>query len=42
MFGLVHFLESFDAKEQLRHLVSVAPQLIIAAPEWTEFSITEY
>jgi hypothetical protein len=35
MFGLVHFLESFDVKEQLEAFVSVAPQLIIAAPEWT-------
>lgn len=35
MFGLVHILESFDLKEQLEAFVSVAPQLIIAAPEWT-------
>ena len=35
MFGLVHILESFDVKEQLEAFVSVAPQLIIAAPEWT-------
>ena len=35
MFGLVHILESFDVKGQLEAFVSVAPQLIIAAPEWT-------
>jgi hypothetical protein len=36
MFGLVHILESFDVKEQLEAFVSVAPQIIIAAPEWTK------
>lgn len=35
MFGLVHIMESFNVKEQLEAFVSVAPQLIIAAPEWT-------
>lgn len=36
MWGLVHFLESFDAKEQLQALLNVIPQLVISAPEWTE------
>ena len=36
MWGLVHYLESFDAKEQLQALLNVIPQLVISAPEWTE------
>jgi Immunity protein 30 len=36
MWGIVHFLESFDAKEQLQAFLNVLPQLVISAPEWTE------
>lgn len=36
MFGLVHFLESFDVKEQLEAFVFVVPQLIVTAPDWTK------
>jgi hypothetical protein len=36
MWGLVHYLESFDAKEQLQALLNIIPQLVISAPEWTE------
>lgn len=36
MWGIVHFLESFDAKEQLKAFINVLPQLVISAPEWTE------
>ncbi|MGB7444553.1 MAG: Imm30 family immunity protein [Coleofasciculaceae cyanobacterium] len=35
MFSLVHFLETFDVKEQLQAFVAVVPQLIVIAPEWT-------
>lgn len=36
MFSLVHFLESFDVKEQLEAFVFVVPQLIVTAPDWTK------
>lgn len=36
MWGLVHFLESFDAKQQLQALLNVIEQLVMSAPEWTE------
>ncbi|MDJ0601637.1 MAG: Imm30 family immunity protein [Crocosphaera sp.] len=36
MFGLVHFLESFDLQKQIEAFIAVIPQLIITAPEWTK------
>lgn len=36
MFGLVHFLESFDIESQLKAFVTVLPQLIDSAPEWSK------
>lgn len=36
MYGLIHFLESFDEKEQLQALIDVAPKLIVRAPDWTK------
>ena len=36
MYGLLHFLESFDEKEQLQALIDVAPKLIVRAPDWTK------
>ncbi|BDA68917.1 unknown protein [Rivularia sp. IAM M-261] len=36
MWGLVHVLESFDAREQLQALLNVIQKLVISAPEWTE------
>lgn len=36
MWGLVHVLESFDAREQLQTLLNVIERLIISAPEWAE------
>jgi len=36
MYGLIHFLESFDAKEQLQAFIDVIPKLIIRAPNWTK------
>ncbi|MBW4670434.1 MAG: hypothetical protein KME60_24215 [Cyanomargarita calcarea GSE-NOS-MK-12-04C] len=36
MWGLVHFLESFDAREQLQALLNVVQELVVSAPEWTE------
>ncbi len=35
MFSLVHFLESFDVKEQLQAFLHVLPKLLDSAPEWT-------
>jgi len=35
MFGLIHFLESFDVSAQMQAFVTVVPQLIIVASEWT-------
>jgi len=35
MFSLIHFLESFDLREQLQAFMDVVPNLIISAPEWT-------
>ncbi|MBW4625524.1 MAG: hypothetical protein KME49_08470 [Brasilonema octagenarum HA4186-MV1] len=36
MYGLLHFLESFDMKQQLEALIDVVPQLIVRAPQWTQ------
>ncbi len=36
MYGLIHFLESFDEKEQLQAFINVAPNLIIRARNWTK------
>lgn len=36
MFGLVHFLESFELQQQLEAFIAVIPQLMITAPEWTK------
>ncbi len=36
MFGLVHFLESFDMQKQIETFIDVMPQLMITAPEWTQ------
>jgi hypothetical protein len=36
MWGLVHLLESFDAKEQLQALLNVVQKLAYEAPRWTE------
>ncbi len=36
MWGLVHFLESFDASMQLQALLNVVDKLVVSAPEWTE------
>lgn len=35
MFSLIHFLESFEVENQLEAFISVIPQLMINAPEWT-------
>jgi hypothetical protein len=34
MFGLIHFLESFEAETQIRVFIEVMPQLMIQAPQW--------
>ncbi|MBD2499121.1 Imm30 family immunity protein [Anabaena azotica] len=34
MFGLVHFLESFDVEKQITAFIKVVPQLMINASEW--------
>ena len=34
MYGLIHFLESFDEKAQLQALIDVAPKLIVRGPNW--------
>ncbi len=36
MYGLIHFLESFDAKEQFQAFIDVVPRLILRAPNWTK------
>lgn len=36
MFGLVHFLESFELETQLKAFIKVMPQLAMNAPEWTQ------
>jgi len=36
MFGLVHFLESFELETQLKAFIKVLPQLATNAPEWTK------
>ncbi len=35
MFGLIHFLESFDMSAQMPAFVTVVPQLMLVASEWT-------
>ena len=35
MFSLIHFLESFDVKEQLQAFIEVVPRLVVRAAEWT-------
>ncbi|YAF97354.1 MAG: Imm30 family immunity protein [Nodularia sp. CChRGM 3473] len=35
MFGLIHFLESFDIEKQITAFIKTVPQLMINAPEWT-------
>ena len=35
MFSLVHFLESFDLKAQLRAFIQVMPDLVERAAKWT-------
>jgi hypothetical protein len=35
MFGLVHFLESFDVRAQVQAFVQVLPDLVKRAAEWT-------
>lgn len=34
MFGLVHFLESFDVEKQIAAFIKIVPQLMINASEW--------
>ncbi len=34
MFGLVHFLESFDVQEQVQAFIQVMPELVKRATEW--------
>ena len=36
MYGLVHFLESFDMKRQLTAFLEAVPTMSIQAPEWTK------
>ena len=36
MFGLIHFLESFDVSAQIQAFVAVVPQLILIGSEWTK------
>lgn len=35
MFGLIHFVESFDVSAQIQAFVTVVPQLMLVASEWT-------
>lgn len=35
MFGLVHFLESFDLQAQVQAFIQVMPDLVKRAAEWT-------
>ncbi|WP_293334946.1 Imm30 family immunity protein [Microcoleus sp. CAWBG58] len=35
MFSLIHFLESFDVSAQIQAFVTVVPQLMLVASEWT-------
>jgi hypothetical protein len=35
MFSLIHFLESFEMEKQIEAFITIIPQLMIAAPEWT-------
>jgi Immunity protein 30 len=35
MFSLVHFLESFDVREQVQAFIEVMPDLVKRAAEWT-------
>lgn len=36
MWGIIHFLESFDASKQLQALLNVIQELAYSAPGWTE------
>jgi Immunity protein 30 len=36
MWGVVHFLESFDSRKQLLALLNVVQKLAVSAPAWTE------
>lgn len=36
MYGLIHFLESFDEKEQFQAFIDVLPKMIIVATDWTK------
>lgn len=36
MYGLIHFLESFDAKKQFQAFIDVVPQMIRRASNWTK------
>ncbi|MCC3408511.1 MAG: hypothetical protein JGK17_23585 [Microcoleus sp. PH2017_10_PVI_O_A] len=35
MFGLIHFLESFDVSAQIQAFITVVPQLMLLGSEWT-------
>jgi hypothetical protein len=35
MFSLIHFLESFDMEKQIEAFITIIPQLMLSAPEWT-------
>jgi len=35
MFSLIHFIENFEVKAQLQAFITVVPQLIVVAPDWT-------
>ncbi len=36
LFGLIHFLESFEISAQISAFAAVVPQLIFTAPEWVK------
>lgn len=35
MFSLIHFLESLDMEKQIEAFITIIPQLMLTAPEWT-------
>lgn len=35
MFSLIHLLESFEVRSQLRAFIQVVPRLVVRAAEWT-------
>ena len=35
MFSLIHFLESLDMEKQIEAFITIIPQLMLSAPEWT-------